>query len=197
METKKNGTRECIPHPAKSEVTVSHHGSPVSDYPPLQTPSSSLYQSWAEYVILLPKIVGLPYEYWGTLTYGKAEEIPAAHAEDIVARRFRYFVSEINKGIYGKRWIRSGRGVWGVMAIEKHLSGYPHHHFIMGGDRLRQTFRRLDLMDMWAKTFQFGWARIQDYHGETAARYLCKYVAKGGVIDVFCGPGWRDRLDRP
>lgn len=143
----------------------------------------SIRQAWAEYIIRLPEIVGQPYEYWGTLTYRKAEEIPAHHAQDIVERRFRYFAKEINSRIYGKRWERNGKGIYGAIATEKHLSGYPHHHFIMGGAGLRAGIRRLDIMDLWEKLW--GYARCQDYRGAAAARYITKYVSKGGAIDVY------------
>jgi len=161
---------------------------------------ANLRQAWAEYIIGLPNITGAPFEYWGTLTYQDHAEIPRGHVEDIVARRFRYFTGEINKRIYGKRWIRSGKGVWGAIATEK-LLDYPHHHFIMGGDGLRTNLRRLDLMDMWEKISSMwskekvgGWARCQDYRGEAGARYIVKYVGKGGQVDVFAGSQLRDRL---
>ena len=149
-------------------------------------------QAWAEYLIGLPKIIGAPFEFWGTLTYKNAEEIPAHHAEDITSRRFKYYTGEINKRLYGKRWIRSGKSVWGAIATEKHLSGYPHHHFLMGGEGLRAGLRRLDLMDMWEHLF--GYARVQDYKGSAAARYITKYVSKGGIVDVYAGAKVRDQL---
>jgi hypothetical protein len=152
----------------------------------------TLRQAWAAYLIGLPQTIGAPYEYWGTLTYRNAEEIPAHHAADIVARRFQYFTGQLNERLYGKRWVRSGNSVWGAIATELHKSGYPHHHFLLGGDGLRAGLRRLDIMDMWDKLY--GFARVQDYQGDAATRYLTKYVAKGGVVDVFAGAKVRDRL---
>jgi hypothetical protein len=82
--------------------------------------------------------------------------------------------------------------VWGAIATEK-LLDYPHHHFVMGGDGLRMNLRRLDIMDMWETAFG-GWARVQDYKGQAGARYIVKYVGKGGQVDVFAGSQLRDRL---
>jgi hypothetical protein len=147
---------------------------------------------WANFITAIPDKVGEPFEYWGHLTYRNAEEIPSRHAEDVTARRFAYFVGEINKIVYGKRWMREGNSVWGALATEKHLSGYPHHHFIMGGQGLRQSVRRLTLMDMWDELY--GIARVRDYKGQAAARYITKYVTKGGIVDVFLGAKMRDRL---
>ena len=152
----------------------------------------TLRQAWAAYLIRLPEIVGAPYEYWGSLTYKDHAEIPRGHVEGIVARRFRYFTGQVNQRIYGRRWIRSGKGVWGVVATEK-LLDYPHHHFIMGGEGLRQGIRRLDMMDLWEELYG-GWARVKDYKGQAGARYIVKYVGKGGQVDVFAGAALRDRL---
>ncbi len=115
-------------------------------------------------MLQLPLIIGGPYEYVGHFTYRDAEEIPTRHAEDIVRKRFAYFVGEVNKVVYGKRWMRKGLGVWGAMAIEKHLSGFPHHHAIIGGDGLRQGIKRVEMMNIWDE--HFGIARVWDYRGE-------------------------------
>jgi hypothetical protein len=152
----------------------------------------SLKQSWQEYLFRLPEIIGGPYEYVGHFTYRDAEEIPPRHAEDVVRKRFAYFVVEVNKMVYGKRWMRKGMGIWGAMAIEKHLSGYPHHHAIFGGDGLRRGIKRVEMMNIWDE--HFGIARVWDYRGEAAAKYLCKYVTKGGVVDVWASAQARTRL---
>jgi len=137
-------------------------------------------------------IIGGPYEYVGHFTYRDAEDIPSRHAEDVVRKRFAYFVGEVNKVVYGKRWIRKGQGIWGAMAIENHLSGYPHHHAIFGGDGLRLGIKRIEMMNIWDE--HFGIARVWDYKGDAAARYLCKYVCKGGVVDVWASARSRARL---
>lgn len=153
---------------------------------------ANLRQAWADYIIQLPRTIGQRYEYWGHLTYRKAEEIPSHHAQDIVKKRFDYFTREINTRLYGKRWMRQGKGVFGAMAIEKHKSGYPHHHFIMGGEGLRAGMRRLEMMDMWFALW--GFARIWDYAGDAGAIYITKYVSKGGIVDVYTAPGQIKKL---
>jgi len=160
--------------------------------PPNLPEANTLRQEWATYIAALPTITGEPYEYWGTLTYKDHAEIPRNHAGDIISRRFNFFVGEINKRVYGKRWMRSGAGVWGTVANEKILD-YPHHHFIMGGAGLRANLRRLDLMDMWEDAFK-GWARCEDYKGAAAAQYITKYVNKGGTVDIFAGARTRSKI---
>jgi len=157
---------------------------PAANLPELTDPR----QAWAEYITRIPTIVGRPYEYVGHFTYKDHAEIPRHHQADICARRWSYFVGEINKRLYGKRWIRSGKGIFGAIATEK-IPDFPHHHAILGGEGLREGLRRLDIMDMWDELH--GIARVTDYRGEAAARYLTKYVCKGGLVDVFASP--RDR----
>jgi len=149
-------------------------------------------QAWIEYITRIPTIIGRPYEYVGHFTYKDHAEIPRHHQADITARRWRYFSGEINKRLYGKRWIRNGQGIFGAIATEK-IPDYPHHHVIFGGDGLRAGLRRLDIMDMWEEAYG-GWVRITDYKGAAAAIYLTKYVTKGGLVDVFASPRDRDRI---
>lgn len=148
-------------------------------------------QVWAEYILRLPQVIGLPYEYVAHFTYRDHSEIPRAHQADITAKRFRYFLGEINRRLYGKRWIRKGQGVFGAIATEK-IPDFPHHHAILGGQGLRAGLRRLEIMDMWDGLF--GIARVTDYRGDAAAGYLVKYVTKGGIVDVFAGSRDRERL---
>ena len=155
--------------------------------------ANTLRQEWGGYIQSVPSLLGKPYEYVGHLTYQDHADIPRHHQADILARRFNYFVRQINERLYGKRWMRQGKGVFGAMAIEK-VPDFPHHHFIMGGEGLRAGLRRLDIMDMWEQELQHGIARITDYRGEAAARYLVKYITKGSIVDVFASPGQRAKL---
>lgn len=159
--------------------------------PPTVSEPANTRQAWMSYVLALPQVIGRPYEYVLHLTYRDHAEIPRQHQADITARRFRYFIGEVNREIYGNRWIRRGDGIFGAVATEK-IPDFPHHHAIVGGEGLRKGIRRLDLMDMWAELY--GIARCSDYRGESAARYLCKYVTKGGLVDVFAGPRDRERI---
>lgn len=171
------------PYPC-SLIDKGRGGSLLHCAPPISR-SAEYRHAWADYLITMPDRMGSGFEYWGTLTYRNAEEMPSRHAKDITERRFKFFLGLINKNIYGNRWKRQRKGVWGAYCTELHMSGFPHHHFIMGGDGLRVNMRRLSMMDIWDK--YFGIARIWDYKGQGAARYLTKYVTKGGVVDVFKG----------
>lgn len=161
--------------------------------PPNLPEATTLRQEWGGYIQSLPLVIGKPYEYVGHLTYQDHADIPRHHQAAIVERRFNYFVRQINERLYGKRWMRQGKGVFGAMAIEK-IPDFPHHHFIIGGEGLRVGMRRLDLMDMWERDLGHGIARVTDYRGEAAARYLVKYITKGSIVDIFTAPGTRHKL---
>jgi hypothetical protein len=143
----------------------------------------TLRQAWEKYISCLPEIMGQPYEYFGSFTYRDAEEIPSRHAEDIVRKRFSWFLVNVNEAIYGRRWKRQSKGVWGVMATEKHLSGYPHHHAIVGGENLRAQMKYVEMEDIWRNLY--GIAKVRNYRGKSADKYMCKYVSKGGIVEPF------------
>jgi hypothetical protein len=42
-------------------------------------------------------------------------------------------------------------------------------------------------MDMWGALW--GFARVRDYAGQAGARYIVKYINKGGIVDVYAAPG--------
>lgn len=191
-ENKKNpGKSAQSPPPGKSEDTLLAQGTPRADHPTGTNPPSTIRQAWMDYFARLPSIIGEPFEYVGHLTYRDHADIPRHHMAAIVERRFHSFTGELNRRVYGKRWIRTGSGVWGILATEK-IPDFVHHHFIMGGAGLRANLRRLDIMDMWEE--RHGIARITDYRGEAAVRYLTKYVTKGGQVDVFAAAKVRDRV---
>lgn len=156
--------------------------------------TSDIRQAWVQYILSLPARIGTPYEYVGHFTYRDAEEINPHHAAAITTKRFGYFVHLLNTHLYGNRYKRRGEGVWGAIATELSTKGYPHHHAILGGAELRRGIKRLELMDMWDESY--GIARVTDYRGEAAARYLTKYITKqaDAVIDVFAPPRVREQL---
>jgi len=68
--------------------------------------------------------------------------------------------------------------------LELQRRGTIHFHVLVAGVG---DVRRLTIMDEWARLA--GWARIRPVeHQDRVAKYVSKYVAKGGEIDVG-GPG--------
>ena len=99
-------------------------------------------------------------------------------------KRFRYLVSTINRHLYGPRWAkkqaRDGVGVRWVCASEPQRRGVIHFHALMAGVG---DVRRLGVMDEWYRIA--GIARIEEpKQHDAVARYVSKYVVKGGEIDM-------------
>jgi hypothetical protein len=104
-------------------------------------------------------------------------------------KRFRLFVSMVNRELYGTRWHKKGLGVQWVWALEYQRRGVIHYHALVAGV---QDLRRLTWMDIWQELA--GYARIEPIRDRTAVRrYVSKYVVKGGELDLG-GPLLTDQL---
>jgi hypothetical protein len=104
-------------------------------------------------------------------------------------KRFRPFVSKINRELYGPRWFKKGKGILWVRALEFQRRGVIHYHAMFAGV---QDLRRLTWMDIWNELA--GFARIEAIRDTTAVRrYVSKYVVKGGELDLG-GPLLTDQL---
>lgn len=125
-----------------------------------------------------------PWDWFCTLTFrGDAVHPEAAD------KRFRVWVSKINRELYGRRWRKRGQGVRWVRAMEMQRRGVPHFHALLGAEGLDEL-RRLWWMDRWNQLA--GFAKIEPPKNGGAVRgYCAKYVAKGGELDVG-GPGMHE-----
>jgi len=95
-------------------------------------------------------------------------------------KRFRVLLSQANRVLYGHRWHKKGEGIRWVRALEYQKRDVIHYHALMAGV---QDLRRLTWMDRWHELA--GYARIESIESAAAvARYVSKYVVKGGEIDL-------------
>jgi len=68
-----------------------------------------------------------------------------------------------------------------VRALEYQRRGVIHYHALLAGV---QELRRLSWMDLWNELA--GYARIEPIRdGSVVRRYVSKYVAKGGELDLL------------
>jgi len=125
------------------------------------------------------------WDWFGTFTF-RGDFIHPESAD----KRFRVFVSKVNRALYGVRWYKKpGRAVRWARALETQKRGVVHYHALLGGVGLGEL-RRLTFMDTWAELA--GWARIEPPRSSEAVRaYVSKYVVKDGEIDLG-GPLARD-----
>lgn len=100
-------------------------------------------------------------------------------------KAFRYFISCLNRELYGPNWARNRFGgvVW-ARGQEWHKDGRIHFHAVaaaVNGD-LNKLGRRLTWMDFWGR--EFGICRITPPESQqNCLDYITKYVAKGGEVD--------------
>lgn len=157
-----------------------------ADYP-APALSSELARSWAE---LLSR---WPWDWFCTLTFrprGELRSLARGIHPEAAGKAFRYWVSMVNRHLYGSRRKRLH---W-VVAQERHRSGAIHLHALVGGPGLEHV-RRLDWLDKWVELE--GWARIEKPDLEHAvAVYCAKYTAKGGELTLggVLDETWKSRV---
>lgn len=100
-------------------------------------------------------------------------------------KAFRYFISSLNRDLYGPNWSRNRVGgvVW-ARGQEWHKDGRIHFHAVaaaVNGD-LNKLAMRWRWMQFWDA--QFGICRITPPESQqNCLDYITKYVAKGGEVD--------------
>jgi hypothetical protein len=95
-------------------------------------------------------------------------------------KRFRVFISKLNRSLYGPRWFKKNKSVQWVRALEWQRRGVTHYHALIAGVG---NARRLSWMDEWNRLA--GFAKIEPIKSQVAVnRYCSKYITKGGEIDV-------------
>jgi hypothetical protein len=101
-------------------------------------------------------------------------------------KAFRWFLLQINVGLYGRRFDRKPHGglIW-ARGTEMHKSGRPHFHAVVAApdQDLNQACQRYAWHELWYR--EFGRNQIEQPRSqEEVAGYVSKYVAKEGEIDL-------------
>ena len=99
---------------------------------------------------------------------------------------FRLFASKLNRALFGPRWHeKSHVTLYWARGIEYQKRGVLHFHALLGcrGKNLNHFAVRKYWESVWNDLA--GYARIEVVRSERdAARYVTKYVSKGGQIDL-------------
>lgn len=136
----------------------------------VQLPGRPLVRPWVEF------LSRWSWEWFGTFTF-KGEYI----APEAADKRWRVWVSQANRELYGPRWWKRGRGIRWVRALEMQRRGVLHYHALLGGV---QDLNPLGWMDRW-ENLDTGMARIGRVESTAAVTaYVSKYVVKGGELDL-------------
>jgi len=115
------------------------------------------------------------WQWFCTLTF---RDVVHPEAAD---KSFRYFISRLNRQLYGPRWYKKAYGgiPW-VRALEYQRRGVIHFHALFADV---EGVRRLSWMDEWNEIAGFG--RIEAIKDKWAVRrYVTKYCLKEGEIEL-------------
>jgi hypothetical protein len=140
---------------------------------------SKLQKAWIQF------LNQYPWAWFATLTFH--HDVHPEQAD----KRFYRWIREINESIHGRRYREKGLGIIYTKAIEYQKRGVLHFHALMGPDDLNSR-NHFDYMNLWYNEGN-GFARIYPYAPEKAEWYVSKYVVKGGEIDVYLPPSYKDR----
>lgn len=106
------------------------------------------------------------------------------HAE-AADKAFRYFVSSINREIYGRAWAaRPHGGIQWARGSEFHKDGRLHFHALLSAPTadLSQLASRYAWHEWWYR--EFGRNQIEQPRSQhDVAAYVSKYVVKDGEVD--------------
>jgi hypothetical protein len=140
---------------------------------------SELQKAWVQFLNQYPWV------WFATLTFHHD-----VHPEQ-ANRRFHRWIRKINESIHGRRYREKGLGIIYTKAIEYQKRGVLHFHALLGPNELSQL-NHFAYMELWY-TEGNGFARIYPYSPDKAEWYVTKYVVKGGEIDIYLPPSYKDR----
>jgi hypothetical protein len=106
------------------------------------------------------------------------------HAE-AADKAFRFFVSSINRDLYGAKWARRWHGgIQWARGQEFHKDGRLHFHAVASapGADLNRIMQRYRWHEFWYR--EFGRNQLEAPRSQQdIAGYVSKYVSKGGEVD--------------
>lgn len=131
-----------------------------------------------------------PYRRFTDKHTGQLREVArtAAHGgmhPEAADKAFRFFVSSINRDLYGNSWGRRWhRGLQWARGQEFHKDGRLHFHAVIAApaNDLWHITRIATWHRLWLR--EYGFNRLERPESQHAiAAYVSKYVTKGGEID--------------
>jgi hypothetical protein len=131
----------------------------------------------AGYVELLGRY---EWDWFCTMTF------PDAVHPERADKLWRLWCSKLNRELFGPRWHRKQhRGVFWARASEFQTRGVLHYHALVSAVvDINNEALRVKWKEDWTK-LSHGFSRIYAVqHAPAVIRYVCKYVVKGGDVDL-------------
>lgn len=172
--------RECPVLPVRGDADADQHGPVPGDVLQPVRPIDLVAAGWAQF------LGRTPWQLFGTHTFRihHAGRSGGVHPEK-ASKALRFFVSSINRDLYGRDWGRRWHGglQWAV-GQEFHKDGRLHLHSVIAaptGD-LYRLVRFSEWHRFWRK--EFGNNRLERPRSqEHVSHYIAKYVSKAGEVD--------------
>jgi hypothetical protein len=106
---------------------------------------------------------------------------------EAVCKAHRYFVGLLNNALHGKNWRRKGViGAQSILGVERHRSGYPHSHAVIGHADLdlgADEYQPLRIALKLRCEEEWGFARLEVASSAVEVNaYVSKYVVKDGEL---------------
>ena len=144
---------------------------------------SELVSAWTDFL--------LQYQFEWFVTFTFRDSVHPENADKL----FTLWINELNQHLYGRRWKAAPhKQVFWVRALEWQKRGVLHFHALIGDTRplaeqirfSKNGFSKASLMYWEERWFSLaGICRIEEIKvHEFVSRYVSKYVAKDGEIDV-------------
>jgi len=106
---------------------------------------------------------------------------------EAVCKAHRFTIALLNNEIHGKNWRRKGElGAQSILGVERHKSGYPHSHAVIGHADIDLGAREFTCLRARLRTRceeEWGFARLEVATSAAEVNaYVSKYVVKDGEL---------------
>lgn len=136
-------------------------------------------QAWAEYVT--------GFAHWTTFVTLTFEQLDRTHnvTQTEAQFKFRRLVQVLNADLYGHHYTRIvGHSYFAyALAFENHKSGLLHMHALMDNRTHWALIKQYWQGDQ--RPYRMGIADIKRADVGVHAKYICKYVTKGGEVVLY------------
>lgn len=112
---------------------------------------------------------------------------PGLSHPEAMYKRTRFYMNQVNKHLYGKRYWKQGKGIEHVIGLERQTRGSVHSHSLIRLPEHDANDPTVFSLRDWQKIAQdlggFAWLE-RPQSSERTVNYVTKYVCKDGEIYI-------------
>lgn len=111
-----------------------------------------------------------------------------SHPETVI-KAHRHFLNLLNRELHGNHWKRRGiTGAQSILGVERHKSGWPHSHAVIGHPDLDIGSAQYNALRRGLKLecdHQWGNSKVEVAKNPLHCnRYVAKYITKDGELEI-------------